>query len=541
MVRWIAVALVATGCKNGADTCPDDDGKTEPGACGCGVADDDSDGDGTADCDDACPDDEGKPDAGVCGCGVADTDADGDGTADCDDGCTDDPDKLVPGDCGCGVSDADDDGDGLATCIDDCPADGNPDQSDRDGDGLGDACDNCPTVPNADQGDADDDGLGDACWCDPQPALCVAGDAGGIPCENVDLVAFVPLSELGASNTNDVWGWTDPASGQEYALLGVSNGVVFLDITNPYCPVNVGKLPTATQNSPWRDLETYDHYVYVGSEAAGHGIQVFDLEHLAEYAGEPIQFAEDAWYQGVGSSHTVTVDPVGGYLSANGSGDCSGGLNLLDLADPLSPEFRGCYRTSGYVHDAHCTTYHGPDVDHDGAQICITMNGPFQDISAVDVSDLSTPAELGDVTYPDVAYPHQGWFTEDQRYFLLNDELDEARYGIGTSTRVFDLLDLDDPVYVGTFVNDTASVDHNLFIRGNYAYESNYNSGLRILDLTGVATADLVEVGFFDVDPQSNAPDFVGTWSNYPFFASGIVAVTDIEDGLYLVRPHLPE
>ncbi|MCP3876982.1 MAG: hypothetical protein GY701_01105 [Sulfitobacter sp.] len=37
------------------DQCPDDPDKTEPGICGCGVADSDNDGDGVADCNDACP------------------------------------------------------------------------------------------------------------------------------------------------------------------------------------------------------------------------------------------------------------------------------------------------------------------------------------------------------------------------------------------------------------------------------------------------------------------------------------------------------
>jgi hypothetical protein len=84
----------------------------------------DTDGDGTADCNDGCPDDPDKIDPGQCGCGVADTDTDGDGTADCNDGCPDDPDKIDPGQCGCGVADTDTDGDGIADCVDDaCPAD----------------------------------------------------------------------------------------------------------------------------------------------------------------------------------------------------------------------------------------------------------------------------------------------------------------------------------------------------------------------------------------------------------------------------------
>ncbi|MAB71042.1 MAG: hypothetical protein CMJ54_00880, partial [Planctomycetaceae bacterium] len=103
------------------DNCPADPNKTEPGACGCGVADTDTDGDGTPDCLDSCPADPNKTEPGACGCGVADTDTDGDGTPDCLDSCPEDPNKTEPGACGCGESDADSDGDGIADCNDACP------------------------------------------------------------------------------------------------------------------------------------------------------------------------------------------------------------------------------------------------------------------------------------------------------------------------------------------------------------------------------------------------------------------------------------
>lgn len=90
---------------------------------------------------DLCPADPDKTLPGVCGCGVADDDTDGDGTLDCNDGCAADPDKTDPGVCGCGVADTDSDGDGVADCIDNCPDKANADQADSDGDGLGDACD----------------------------------------------------------------------------------------------------------------------------------------------------------------------------------------------------------------------------------------------------------------------------------------------------------------------------------------------------------------------------------------------------------------
>lgn len=153
----------------GTDNCPDDPDKTEPGICGCGVPDTDSDGDGTPDCNDACPNDstdscddyeepdsdgDGTPDylddcpndfnkvsPGECGCGTVDTDTDSDGTPDCNDNCPEDTDKTEPGICGCGVADTDTDADGNPDCNDNCPNTPNDDQLDADDDGIGDACD----------------------------------------------------------------------------------------------------------------------------------------------------------------------------------------------------------------------------------------------------------------------------------------------------------------------------------------------------------------------------------------------------------------
>jgi hypothetical protein len=91
------------GVPDSEDGCPNDANKTDPGVCGCGLADTDSDADSTPDCNDLCPADPEKIDPGVCGCGVADTDTDADGTPDCNDLCPADPEKTDPGVCGCGV------------------------------------------------------------------------------------------------------------------------------------------------------------------------------------------------------------------------------------------------------------------------------------------------------------------------------------------------------------------------------------------------------------------------------------------------------
>lgn len=149
------------GCPNSPidcfDLCPNDPNKTDPGTCGCGIPDTDSDSDGTPDCIDNCPTDPNKTQAGICGCGITDIDSDSDGTPNCNDGCPSDSNKIQPGICGCGIADTDTDSDGTPNCNDNCPTDPNKtsaglcgcgvSETDTDLDGTLDCLDACPTDP----------------------------------------------------------------------------------------------------------------------------------------------------------------------------------------------------------------------------------------------------------------------------------------------------------------------------------------------------------------------------------------------------------
>ncbi|GAB4144541.1 MAG: hypothetical protein Fur0021_01200 [Candidatus Promineifilaceae bacterium] len=368
---------------------------------------------------------------------------------------------------------------------------------------------------------------------------CVDGYAGTFPCHNVDLLAFMPISQIGGGNGNDSWGWTDPDTGKEYVLMGRTNGLAFVDISDPINPIYLGNLPTATVTSIWRDVKTYSHYAYVVADNAGmHGIQVFDLRQLRDVTNPPVTFTESGHYSGITSAHNIAIDPNRPYAYAVGSNMCNGGLHIVSLADPLHPGPGTCH-SAAYTHDTQCVVYHGPDEAHQGKDICFDADGNSNRFAIVDVSNKNAPDDLARVTYGNASYPHQGWLTENHRYFLLDDEGDEIAYGFNTRTYIWDVADLDNPVLIGVYTGPVASIDHNLYVRDYYAFEANYSSGLRIVDITHVADANLTEVAYFDTLPANNSPSYDGAWSTYPFFASRVVVISD-ETGLYLVRPHLP-
>lgn len=370
------------------------------------------------------------------------------------------------------------------------------------------------------------------------PAACVGGFAGTYPCKNVDLLALVPLSTMGCGSGNDIWGWTDSATGREYALMGCDNGIAFVDASDPVNPVYVGKLPTHSADSPWRGVKTIRDHALVVGEAVNHGLQVFDLRLLRAFAGVPLTFAETAFYGGFSDSHNVVADETTGYGYAVGTDTCEGGLHIVDLRTPATPAFAGCFSADGYTHDAQCVLYAGPDARFAAREICFASNEDT--VTVVDVENKTSPALLSRTGYDGVGYVHQGWLTEDHSYFLVNDELDETHYDHNTRTYVFDVRLLDAPKLAGSYTGPSPAIDHNLFVRGGYVYEANYTSGLRILDLAGVSTASLSEAGYFDVVPGDDARSNSGAWGNYPFFASGIVLVSGIEQGLFVLKPNLP-
>lgn len=383
---------------------------------------------------------------------------------------------------------------------------------------------------------------------------CESGEAVEWDCGEVDLVSFVPVLELTGDQargvvTNDNWGWEDPETGKLYALVGMTDRASFVDITDVTNPIVVGTLPMTegANGSAWRDLKTYDDHVYIVSDGAGpHGMQVFDLTRLREFdGGDPIVFDADVLYDQIASAHNIVINEDSGFayiVGASGGGEtCGGGLHMIDIRTPKSPTFAGCFAdpqtgraSTGYSHDAQCVNYRGPDADYAGAEICLGANETA--ISIADVTDKANPVAVSRAAYPSVGYSHQGWLTEDHRYFYLNDELDEIQGVERTRTMIWDLADLDDPQLVAEHMGTQESSDHNLYIVGNLMYQSNYRSGLRILDISQPEAP--TEVAYFDtVAYGDNSAGMGGSWSNYPFFDNGVVIVTSGQEGLFLVRP----
>jgi choice-of-anchor B domain-containing protein len=371
---------------------------------------------------------------------------------------------------------------------------------------------------------------------------CEGGMAGIYPCQNVDLLSLMPLAQIGGGNGNDSWGWTDPLTGEEYAIMGRTNGTAFVNISDPLNPIYLGNLPTQTANSTWRDIKVYNNHAFIVSEATNHGMQVFDLTQLrGQTAPPPLPFAATAHYAQFGPAHNIAINEETGFAYVIGARNvalsCAGGLHMINIQNPTSPTFAGCFSADGYTHDTQCVLYNGPDTAYQGREVCFNSNE--NTVTIVDVTNKQSPVMLARQGYAGVGYTHQGWLTEDQRYLLVDDELDESQQGHNTRTYIWDVADLTSPTLMGFYQSPAAAIDHNQYVVGNYSYQANYRAGLRILNTANIANSLVTQAGYFDIYPLNDNPNFNGAWSVYPFFDSGVVIVSGIEQGLFMVKPNL--
>jgi choice-of-anchor B domain-containing protein len=367
---------------------------------------------------------------------------------------------------------------------------------------------------------------------------CENGMAGIYPCQGYNLLSRVTLEEFNSQTGNDNWGWTDPETGIEYVLNGLDDGVGFVSIEDPVNPVYLGKLPTATDPSPWRDVKVYNNHAFIVSEAQNHGLQVFDLTRLRGLT-EVQSFTEDAVLNDLGNAHNIAINEDTGFAYVVGSQLYNGGPVFININDPKNPSVTGGFEAASYTHDAQIVVYQGPDLNYTGKELLFASNsdgGANNKVVILDVTDKENPEWIQSITYENGGYTHQGYLSEDQRYFLLGDELDELNFGSPTSTKIFDLSDLSNPKLHLNYFAGVNAIDHNGYTKGDQFFIASYTAGLRVLDISGIDEKKVEEMGYFDTYPVNNNAAFAGAWNVYPYFESGVIAINDINSGLFLVK-----
>lgn len=317
-----------------------------------------------------------------------------------------------------------------------------------------------------------------------------------------------PHGTTGGVSYAGCWGYTAP-DGREYAILGTATGTSFIDITNVASPVEIGHIAGAT--SLWKEVKSYGQYAYAVADVNGsQGLQIINLSNL------PNSVSLDTTILSLGGfsvlqSHTISIHD--GYLYLNGTGS---GMIIASLANPRRPQYLGRW-TTRYVHDSY--------VRNDTIFAAAINNGRLDIING---ANKSAPTLIASIAYTGGG-THNVWTTKDRRYAVTTDEIGSTQKNL----KVWDLQNLPtvSTTPVATFTPNPADIVHNVFIRGDYAYVAWYTAGLRVVNLANPTSP--TDAGGYDTSTQP-AGTYNGMWACYPYFPSGKIIGSDMQNGLFI-------
>lgn len=331
---------------------------------------------------------------------------------------------------------------------------------------------------------------------------------------NVDLLAiWKSPTNPPTSAYNDVWGYHDPDTHRELAILGSTEGLHFIDCTDPRNPVELKSFltPVRGNNNIWRDMRNYGHHLYEVSEAYG-GTRVFGMK--AEIPVLKAWWGQNRW----GNAHNLGMDPVTGIGFAAGT---NRGVVIFDCSlDPVNPTWLGNWGNT-YIHD--CTAADG---------YAYFAASTANELIILDVRVPASPQIVSRTRAPGASICHNAWPSRDGTICVTTNEAQNGPVG------VFDISNKVAPRLLATYRTHPNAVPspHNAYINEHVSHISYYGEGYRAVDLSNPSQP--VEVGFYDTLVGGNGgfgPE--GAWGCYHAQPSGVIYASDIAGGLFVLKP----
>ncbi|MBP6812980.1 MAG: choice-of-anchor B family protein [Saprospiraceae bacterium] len=319
---------------------------------------------------------------------------------------------------------------------------------------------------------------------------------------------------------NSCWGLA--VNGHEYAVIGGAAHVLFFDVTEPTQPKLVGKFQGRATVVP-REFKSYKNRVYAVADGANDGLMIFDLSHAEDTIIRT--YWDTTFFKKI---HTIALDTTSGRIYMNG-GNANQGIIVLDASqNPDSPTFLAHPDLpGGYVHDCY--------VRNDTVYVSSGNEGYY----IFDFKDPQNPVLLAQISTG--GYNHNSWLTLDGKYAYYAEEIPQGR-----PMHIVDLqnLALGEIEVVGSFLDNILepaadvklAIPHNLYIKGDLLYDSQYEDGLLVYDISDRLHPTLI--AHYDTRPENtNYNGYFGNWGNYPWLPSGTIISSDMQNGLFLFRP----
>ena len=334
----------------------------------------------------------------------------------------------------------------------------------------------------------------------------------------------LPVASPGGLNLQYSGCWGLPVNGSEIAVLGGARHVLFFDVTDATAPQLIGKFE-GTSTTVWREFKSYKNRIYAVSDNTVEGLQIFDLTNA------PDTIVRTYWSnEFFNSAHTITLDTSSGRIYLNGTNVASQGLLILDVSqNPDLPTVLAAVSVpGGYIHDSF--------VRHD----TIYASSGFEGLFVLDCAVPQNPQLLASVSTG--GYNHNSWSSADGRYLYYTEEIPKGR-----PWHIVDLQSLStgEIEVVGAILDglapggDTLAIPHNIYIKDNLLFNSQYEDGLLVYDIADPLQPALV--AYYDTHPQNTVYNgYYGNWGSYPWLPSGNIIADDMQNGLYMLRLDLP-
>ena len=324
---------------------------------------------------------------------------------------------------------------------------------------------------------------------------------------------------------NEVWGFV--MNNKEFAVIGSTAGTHIFDVTDAENSKEV-QFIAGEDFGPaiiHRDYHDRNGYLYAVSDEGNSSLQIIDLKQLPDTAIVVYDSNEL-----IETSHNIFIDETKNILyacnvRAPNLGWSSTSLALYDINEPSNPVHLIDYEVPGTgsgVHDMW--------VRNDTA----FLNNGYDGLFIVDFSDLTSPQLLGSLTeYPDKGYNHSGWPTSDLKTYIMADE------NWGYDMKVLDISNLSNIDVTTTFNPeiDANSIAHNQIIKGDLLYVSSYHDGLQVYNIS--EPENPTKVASFSTYALDDHDSYRGAWGVYPLLPSGTILVSDMQYGLFVLKPSI--
>ncbi len=326
----------------------------------------------------------------------------------------------------------------------------------------------------------------------------------------------LPPTDQYDNTYNAVWGYA--ADGHEYGIIGSTMGTHIIEVTDPVVPVEVAFIPGAFQGTDvvHREYKTYADRLYAVTDEGPGTLQIIDLRFLPDSA--PVNYDSDALFT---RAHTLWIDTANARLYTHAG---STPFAVYSLADPDAPTLLidaandiPWWNSVGWVHDAFTVN-----------NICYTND--MNAMHIIDFSSIASPQLLGTLTaYPQPGYNHSGWLHDNGWLYCMADETH------GTDLKLLDVSDPTDIQFVDTIGVEwnVNSIAHNPAFQGDLLHVSYYYDGYWLWNCADPFNATVI--GYYDTSLEPHSLSYKGAWGVYPFLPSGVVLVSDMQRGLFVL------